>query len=63
MFLPRWTVRGGIEQLVRAYREFELTAEDFLGPKFTRLERINQRLGAGTLDASLRPSSTLEVTA
>jgi hypothetical protein len=56
-------VRGGIEQLARAYREHGLTPEEFLGPKFTRLERINERLVAGTLDASLRPSSTLGVTA
>jgi nucleoside-diphosphate-sugar epimerase len=62
-FRPRWTVRGGIEQLARAYREHGLTLEEFLGPKFTRLERINERLVAGTLDASLRPSSTLGVTA
>lgn len=62
-FRPRWTVRGGIEQLARAYREHGLTPEEFLGPKFTRLERINERLVAGTLDASLRPSSTLGVTA
>jgi nucleoside-diphosphate-sugar epimerase len=62
-FRPRWTVRGGVEQLARAYREHELTAEEFLGPRFTRLERINERLGAGTLDASLRPTSTLGVTA
>ena len=61
-FRPRWTVRGGIEQLARAYREHGLTPEEFLGPKFTRLERINERLVAGTLDASLRPSSTLGVT-
>jgi nucleoside-diphosphate-sugar epimerase len=62
-FRPQWTVRGGVEQLARAYREHGLTAEEFIGPKFTRLERINERLGAGTLDATLRPSSTLGVTA
>ena len=56
MFRPRWTVRGGIEELARAYREYQLTAEDFPVREFTRLERINQRLDAGTLDASLRPS-------
>ena len=58
-FRPRWTVRGGIEQLVRAYRENHLTAGEFLGPCFTRLERINERLRDGSLDASLRPSSSV----
>lgn len=52
----RWTVRGGVEQLVRAYRENHLTAEEFLGPRYTRLARINQRLEEGSLDASLRPT-------
>jgi nucleoside-diphosphate-sugar epimerase len=54
-FRPRWTVRGGIEQLARAYREHGLTAETFLGTRFIRLDRINERLREGTLDASLRP--------
>jgi nucleoside-diphosphate-sugar epimerase len=54
-FRPRWTVRGGIEQIARAYREHGLTAEAFLGTRFTRLDRINERLREGTLDESLRP--------
>jgi nucleoside-diphosphate-sugar epimerase len=62
-FRPRWTVRGGIEQLARAYREHQLKAEEFLGPRFTRLERINERLREGSLDATLRPTSTLGATA
>ena len=56
-FRPRWTVRGGVEQLVRAYREHGLTREEFLGPRFTRLEQIKQRLQDGTLDPDLRPSA------
>ena len=62
-FRPRWTVRGGVEQLARAYRNYDLTADEFLGPRFIRLKRINERLGEGSLDASLRPSSTVGVTA
>jgi nucleoside-diphosphate-sugar epimerase len=58
-FRPRWTVRGGIEQLARAYREHHLTSEEFLGPRFTRLERIKERLHEGSLDAELRPSSAV----
>ncbi len=62
-FRPRWTVRGGVEQLARAYREHGLTAETFLGPRFTRLDRINQRLREGSVDASLRPTSSVGATA
>ncbi len=54
-FRPRWTVRGGIEQLARAYREHSLRSEEFLGPRFTRLGRIGERLREGSLDANLRP--------
>lgn len=62
-FRPRWTVRGGVEQLARAFREHDLTAEEFLGPRFTRLERINERLREGSLDGSLRPTTTVRATA
>ena len=55
-FRPRWTVRGGVEQLIRAYREHQLSTAEFLGARFTRLKRINQRLEDGSLDSSLRPT-------
>lgn len=54
-YRPVWTVRQGVEQLVAAYREFGLSREDFLGPRYVRLERIKQRLAEGTLDTALRP--------
>lgn len=53
-FVPRWTVRRGVEELVQAYGEVKLTADDIDGPVFTRLARIKQLLDSGVVDASLR---------
>jgi nucleoside-diphosphate-sugar epimerase len=53
-FQPRWTVRMGIEQLYGAYRAAGLRREDFLGPKYQRIERIRRLQSDGRLDASLR---------
>lgn len=53
-FQPRWTVARGIEQLLHAYREYELRLEDFEGPKFMRILRIRKLLEQGKLDTALR---------
>jgi nucleoside-diphosphate-sugar epimerase len=52
--VPQWTVRQGIEQLYQAYRQQRLTAEEFLGPRYLRIEYIKQLLSAGYLDETLR---------
>lgn len=52
--VPLWTVRQGIEQLYQAYRQQRLTAEEFLGPRYLRIEYIKQLLCAGHLDETLR---------
>ncbi len=54
-FRPLWTVPRGVDQLVAAYRAFGLSTQEFLGPRYVRLDRIRQRLAEGTLDPSLRP--------
>lgn len=54
-FRPLWTVPRGVDQLVAAYRAFRLSTQEFLGPRYVRLDRIRQRLAEGTLDPSLRP--------
>lgn len=51
---PVWTVRQGIAQLYRAYREHHLTAEEFLGPRYVRIEQIKRLLRERRLDANLR---------
>jgi len=53
-FRPQWTVRKGVEELVRAFRGAGLQAEDFTGSRYVRLRRIRELQQAGRLDAALR---------
>lgn len=53
-FKPEWTVTAGIDELVRDMRTFGMSAIDFEGPRYVRLERIRQLLAAGRLDEELR---------
>lgn len=53
-FTPRWTVGTGIEQLLAAYRAFDLTIDDLTGPRFTRLARLRQLIGEGALSDEMR---------
>jgi nucleoside-diphosphate-sugar epimerase len=49
----RWSVREGIEELVRAYTEHGLTYDDFTSARYVRLRRIRELLTAGLLDEML----------
>ena len=51
-FAPRWTVRLGVEQLAKDYRDFGMVETSF--PMFTRLATIKREQAAGTLDSELR---------
>jgi nucleoside-diphosphate-sugar epimerase len=51
---PGWTVRRGIEQLVAAYRQWGMCAEDIDGPRYVRIGRIHELLRTRQLDPSLR---------
>jgi nucleoside-diphosphate-sugar epimerase len=53
-FRPTWTIPAGIDELATDMGRHGLTAADFEGPRFVRLERINQLLGEGRLDDLLR---------
>jgi nucleoside-diphosphate-sugar epimerase len=53
-FAPSWRARAGASELVDAYRERGLSAEDFDGPRYTRLKQIRRLLDEGRLDRSLR---------
>ena len=53
-FQPRWTVRSGVEQLYEAYARHGLTTEEFLGPRFLRINRVRALQEAGMLDDDLR---------
>jgi nucleoside-diphosphate-sugar epimerase len=49
-----WDIERGAKELLEAYSANNLTLEEFLGPRFTRLKRINELLEHGDLDAHLR---------
>jgi nucleoside-diphosphate-sugar epimerase len=49
-FEPQWTIPQGIEEIWHDAGERGLTAEDFDGPRFVRLQRIQQLAAAGRLD-------------
>ena len=52
--VPTRTVRQGIGELVEAYRAHGLTAEEFLGQRFTRIKRIQALQHDGRLDDAMR---------
>ncbi len=54
------TVADGIAELVAAYADHGLTAEEFASSRFTRLKRIQELLDAGAIDDLLRlqPATT-----
>jgi nucleoside-diphosphate-sugar epimerase len=54
---PRWTVERGAEELLRAYRTWGMTFEDFMGPVGLRLKRVRELQDAGLLDGDLRWTS------
>ena len=49
-FDPQWTYTDGIGELADDMRRIGLTADDFAGPRFVRLERVNQLRAQGRLD-------------
>jgi nucleoside-diphosphate-sugar epimerase len=51
---PQWDGRRGVEQLVTAYRAAGLSLDDFEGPRFNRVRRLEQLLAAGQLGSDLR---------
>lgn len=53
-FRPQWDARRGARELYEAYLKAGLTAEEFQGPGYTRLKRIQELQGQGRLDAALR---------
>lgn len=51
-FEPAWTVPQGIEELWKDMHDRGLTTEDFEGPRYVRLQRIQRLASAGRLDLS-----------
>jgi nucleoside-diphosphate-sugar epimerase len=54
-FRTHWTLRQGIEQIYQAFRDQEITAEDFLAPRYQRLLHLQQSLREAIVHADLRP--------
>ena len=54
-FRCTWTAKAGAQELLDAYRRYGLTREQF-ERRFTRLARIGDRLGDGSLRDDLRPA-------
>jgi nucleoside-diphosphate-sugar epimerase len=50
----RWTARDGAQEVLDAYREVNLTREQFESDRYIRLKRLRRLLDAGKLDAELR---------
>jgi nucleoside-diphosphate-sugar epimerase len=50
----RWTVRDGVEELYRAFKEHGLEAGDLTGARFQRIAQIRQLMDRGEVDADLR---------
>ncbi len=50
----RWTVGGGIAELLASYTKYGLTYEDFTSSRYVRLRRIKELMAAGAIDEMLR---------
>jgi nucleoside-diphosphate-sugar epimerase len=53
-FRPQWTVHRGIEHLYKAYKEHELTLEEFTGTNYIRIKHLKSLLSSSRLDSTLR---------
>ncbi|HEX4684552.1 MAG TPA: SDR family oxidoreductase [Gemmatimonadaceae bacterium] len=53
-FRPQWTVASGVVELYNAYRDAELTADEFQSNRYLRLKQIRKLQDEGRLDDDLR---------
>jgi hypothetical protein len=53
-FEPQWNVPRGVEELYDAYVGRGLTFEEFTGPQYLRIKRVQELQAAGELDDDLR---------
>lgn len=52
-FAPAWDARRGAESLYAAYREADLTLEEFEGPRYQRIGHIKKLVADGIIDERL----------
>ncbi|MCE5328559.1 MAG: SDR family oxidoreductase [Planctomycetaceae bacterium] len=53
-FHPRWNAARGTRELLKAYRTYGVTVEDFEGPRYRRIAHIQKLLAENVLDKTLR---------
>jgi nucleoside-diphosphate-sugar epimerase len=53
-FRPRWTARKGAQELYAEYRRAGVTAAEFEGPRYARVEHLRELLRSGRLRSDLR---------
>ncbi len=53
-FQPQWTARRGAQELYDAYRQSDITLEEFEGPKYKRVDHIKLLMIQDLLDVELR---------
>jgi nucleoside-diphosphate-sugar epimerase len=53
----RWTVAAGVDELVRAYTDFNFSHDNFTSSAYVRLRRIRELLSGGLIDDMLRLQS------
>jgi nucleoside-diphosphate-sugar epimerase len=53
-FQPQWTVPLGVEQMFEAYTREGLTFDDFTGPRYMRIKRVQELQAAGRVDDDMR---------
>jgi nucleoside-diphosphate-sugar epimerase len=53
-YRPRWNARAGAAQLYEAFREANLTLEDFEGSRYNRIAHVERLIADGVLDRTLR---------
>lgn len=53
-FKPQWTARRGIEQLFEAYKQSNITLDDFEGPKYKRIAHIKELIAENKLGEDFR---------
>jgi nucleoside-diphosphate-sugar epimerase len=53
-FQPQWDARRGAQQLYDAYRQSNLTLEEFEGPRYQRISHIKKMIAGGILSDDLK---------
>jgi nucleoside-diphosphate-sugar epimerase len=53
-FQPKWDARAGAVQLYEAYKRTSVTVDDFEGPRYKRIDHLQQLMRDGLLDSQLR---------